>query len=82
VQGKIGCMSLRGWFLRPVLIALLLSALSAEVRALTILPVAIPNIRDVHPGMSPPENGHGGFAYLATALSNTGDPERGCLEAL
>src|ERR1700722_20450319 len=49
----------------PALLALLLltcATLAAEVRTLTIL-----HLNDLHAHISP-ENGHGGFAYLATVI--------------
>src|SRR5581483_11156971 len=51
--------------IRRVLAAALLlcAAAAAETRPLTIL-----HTNDLHARLSPLENGHGGFAYLATAI--------------
>ncbi len=54
----------RGQFCKTLLAILLAcGALPAEIRTLTIL-----HTNDLHARLSPLENGHGGFAYLTTAI--------------
>lgn len=60
---------------RLVALTLLLCApLAAEIRSLTIL-----HTNDLHARISPLENGHGGFAYLATAIRKQ---RQGCTDCI
>ena len=70
----MGHMRLRPRLPSLVLIALLLSPLSAEIRTLTIL-----HINDVHAQLSPREDGRGGFAYLAAAIRKEREGCRDCV---
>jgi len=53
---------------------LLCAPLAAEVRSLTIL-----HVNDLHARLTPLENGHGGFAYLASVIKHEREGCKDCI---